>query len=154
MKKLLSLLLISLVCTLGCSSPDVHSRHIFISKPTNYNKALKAEKRQQAEHIRAELILGAEFETIATKYSDCPSKTVGGDLGIAPSDEMVKPLKDAMLNQEIGEIGPVVETSFGFHILQVLERGQLRNETSNKANEPTSTNASDPVDAQSEAALF
>jgi peptidyl-prolyl cis-trans isomerase C len=37
---------------------------------------------------------------------------------------MVKPFEDAAFTQEINAIGPVVETPFGYHIIQVLERNQ------------------------------
>ena len=100
----------------------VHARHILVSKgPEDKEKAL-AEKKAKAEDLRKKLEAGADFADLAAKNSDCPSKQAGGDLGTFTRGQMVKPFEDAAFSQEKNTIGPVVETDFGFHIIQVLDR--------------------------------
>jgi peptidyl-prolyl cis-trans isomerase C len=99
----------------------VHARHILVSKvPEDTEKSLK-EKKAKAEELRKKLLGGADFADTAAKNSDCPSKQAGGDLGTFARGQMVKPFEDAAFSQEKNAIGPVVETDFGFHIIQVLD---------------------------------
>jgi len=98
----------------------VHARHILVAVPANAPVATKAEARQKMERIRAELLAGRDFAAVAREYSDCPSKEQGGDLGTFSHGQMVKPFEDAAFAQKAGEIGPIIETEFGFHIIQVL----------------------------------
>jgi peptidyl-prolyl cis-trans isomerase C len=101
---------------------SVHVRHILVAKAAGDDEKTKVEKREKAEELRKQLIGGADFAETALKSSDCPSKQAGGDLGTFPRGQMVKPFEDAAFSQKINEIGPVVETDFGYHIIQVLEK--------------------------------
>ncbi|MCX5836956.1 MAG: peptidylprolyl isomerase [Deltaproteobacteria bacterium] len=99
----------------------VHARHILVSRvPEDTEKSLK-EKKAKAEDLRKKLLGGADFADLAAKNSDCPSKQAGGDLGTFARGQMVKPFEEAAFSQEKNAIGPVVETDFGFHIIQVLD---------------------------------
>lgn len=99
-----------------------HARHILIAKAKTDDDKTKAEKKAKAEEVRKELLAGADFAQLAAKYSECPSKSSGGDLGTFPRGQMVKPFEEAVFSQKLKETGPVVETDFGYHIIQVLER--------------------------------
>jgi peptidyl-prolyl cis-trans isomerase C len=101
---------------------SVHVRHILIAKAADDSDKIKAEKRSKAENLRKQLLAGADFAEIAKNNSDCPSKNTGGDLGTFSRGDMVKPFEEAAFTQEKNAIGPVVETDFGYHIIQVLER--------------------------------
>lgn len=75
--------------------------------------------------IREQLLAGTNFEAIARERSDCPSgKRSDGDLGTFTRNQMVKPFSDAAFSQKVGEIGPVVETPFGFHIIKVTAHNE------------------------------
>ena len=99
----------------------VHARHILISKPKEADETSKAKLKTKAEDLRKQLLAGADFGELAKSNSDCPSKKSGGDLGTFSKGQMVKPFEDAAFSQKKNEIGPIVETDFGFHIIQVLD---------------------------------
>lgn len=105
---------------------SVHARHILIAKAAGDDEKTKAEKRAKAEDIRKQLLGGADFVQTAMQFSDCPSKQVGGDLGTFQRGQMVTPFEDAAFSQKKGEIGPVVETDFGYHLIQVLEKSSSK----------------------------
>ena len=94
-------------------------------KPTDEEiDAFITENAEQLKSIRATLTNGADFAEIARDHSDCPSAARGGDLGRFQRGQMVKPFEDAAFSQPIGEVGPVIETQFGYHIIMVEERSE------------------------------
>lgn len=101
---------------------SVHVRHILVAKAAGDDDKVKVEKKAKAEEMRKQLVAGTDFAELAKKNSDCPSRQSGGDLGVFTRGDMVKPFEDAAFSQEVNAIGPVVETEFGYHIIQVLER--------------------------------
>lgn len=59
------------------------------------------------------------FEMLAQKYSECPSKEKGGDLGIFEEGMMVEPFEKAVLAMKKGEItAKPVKTEFGYHVIK------------------------------------
>jgi peptidyl-prolyl cis-trans isomerase C len=100
---------------------SVHARHLLIATASGDTDKIKTEKRTKAEDLRKQLVSGADFAELAKKNSDCPSKENGGDLGTFTRGQMVKPFEDAAFSQEKNAIGPVVQTDFGYHIIQVIE---------------------------------
>ena len=101
---------------------SIHVRHILVARAAGDDDKVKTEKKAKAEDLRKQLLAGANFAELAKKSSDCPSKDSGGDLGVFSHGEMVKQFEDAAFSQEVNAIGPVIETEFGYHIIQVLER--------------------------------
>lgn len=108
---------------------SVHARHILLKVDEKADEKTKAEKKQKIEAVRKQLVEGADFAKLAGEVSDCPSKAKGGDLGTFPRGRMVKPFEDAAFGQKVNDIGPVVETQFGYHIIQVLEHSQAKQKT-------------------------
>ena len=107
----------------------VHARHILIKVDEKDDEKVKGEKKKKIEALRKQLIEGADFEKVAKENSECPSKDRGGDLGTFPRGRMVKPFEEAAFSQKINEIGPVIETKFGYHVIQVLEKNQAKQES-------------------------
>lgn len=99
----------------------VHARHILISKSPEDNEKSLTDKKAKAEDLRGKLQKGADFADLAAKNSDCPSKENGGDLGTFTRGQMVKAFEDAAFSREKNSVGPIVETDFGFHIVQVID---------------------------------
>jgi len=101
---------------------SVHVRHILVAKAATDDSKMKSDKKAKANDLRKQLMSGSDFAELAKKYSDCPSKNNGGDLGIVSRGQMVKPFEQAAFSQGKNDIGPVIETEFGYHVIQVLEK--------------------------------
>ena len=90
---------------------EVHARHILVNS------------EDDAKAIKAQLDAGGDFAAIAKEKSIDPSaKQNGGDLGFFTADKMVKPFADAAFALKINEISAPVQSQFGWHVIQVLER--------------------------------
>ena len=107
---------------------NVEARHVLIAVKPDDDKAAKALKMKKAEEVREQLVdkKGENFGVIAAEKSDCPSKSKGGMLGVFGRGQTVPAFEEAVFNQKVGEIGPVVETSFGYHVIEVLDRKEAR----------------------------
>jgi peptidyl-prolyl cis-trans isomerase D len=81
----------------------------------------KEEARKKAQAIAAALRKDpAGFAELAQKESQDPgSKDAGGDLGFAPRGSFVKPYEDALFRMKQGQISDVIESEFGFHVIQL-----------------------------------
>jgi len=100
---------------------NVKARHILMSTRAATNDATRLEKKTRAEELRKQLLAGADFAELATAHSDCPSRKSGGDLGQFARGRMAPAFEDAAFSQEVGVVGPVVETPYGYHVIQVYE---------------------------------
>jgi peptidyl-prolyl cis-trans isomerase SurA len=80
----------------------------------------KARARAKAESLLVEIRKGGDFEQIAKRESmDQASKPTGGDLGWNRRGAMVPQFERMMFALNPGQISPVVETAFGYHIIRV-----------------------------------
>lgn len=83
----------------------------------------KEETRQQLMGIRDQLLRGEDFATLARKYSADPSVAVnGGDMGFVGRGIMVPEFEATCFRLKPGELSMPVETQFGLHLIQLLER--------------------------------
>ena len=79
--------------------------------------------KARAEEVLAKLDGGGDFAQLAAEYSDDPgSKDVGGKYENVPVILWVPEFKEAALTQEIGEVGGLVRSDFGYHIIKVDSR--------------------------------
>jgi peptidyl-prolyl cis-trans isomerase C len=104
----------------------IRARHILVSVGKDDTPAQKAEKRAKAAKIRADLVAGADFATTAAQVSDCPSKQQGGDLGFFGRGMMVPAFETAAFALKVGELSDIVETDFGYHLINVTEHEDAR----------------------------
>ncbi len=100
---------------------EVSARHILIGSREE-DETKKAEAKAKAEGLRKQLVEGADFAALAAANSDCPSKAEGGSLGSFGRGRMVPAFDEAAFALATNVISEVVETPFGFHIIQVTDR--------------------------------
>lgn len=112
------------------SNPDrfqkpegVTASHILIKFDEGDTDEAKAEKKARLEKIRTDILAETiTFEDAAKTHSGCPSSAQGGALPPFGKGQMVPEFEVAAFTQETGEIGDVIETSFGYHIIKVTDK--------------------------------
>ena len=104
--------------TLPKREPSVSWRQIIIAPKAS--AAARAVARAKAESLLAEIKSGGDFELLAKRESMDPgSKDNGGDLGWNRRGRMVAEFDRWMFGLPPGQLSPVIETPFGFHIIRV-----------------------------------
>jgi peptidyl-prolyl cis-trans isomerase D len=98
---------------------QVHARHILVK----VGGEKTAEQAKAAlESARRRIAGGEDFAKVAAELSDDPgSKTRGGDLGFFGRGRMIKEFEEAAFSAQPNELVGPIQTSFGFHLIQVLE---------------------------------
>jgi peptidyl-prolyl cis-trans isomerase D len=100
----------------------VHVRHILL-KTNDQPKEKHAEIRKKLEDILKQVKGGADFGEMAKKHSQDPgSASRGGDLDWVTKGQMVANFEKTSFSLQPKQISDIVETEFGYHIIQVLEK--------------------------------
>ncbi len=103
----------SVTASINSVAEQVHARHILL--PT----------REMAEEVLARLQTGEDFAYLAREYSeDISSRETGGDMGFFPRGVMPDEVEEVAFGLEVGDMSGIVESQFGFHVIQVLERDE------------------------------
>ena len=100
---------------------SVHVRHIIVSctdEMSTEEKTLALEKITAARKMIAE---GNEFSEIALNHSEDNAAGSGGDIGFINRGYMPPEFDSVAFNIEIGKLSKIIKTSFGYHILEVME---------------------------------
>jgi len=78
---------------------------------------------EEMAKVKADLGAGMSFEDAAKKYSTCPSKEQGGDLGFFSKAEMVKEFAEAAFAMKVGDVtAEPVKTEYGLHLIKLTDR--------------------------------
>jgi len=92
----------------------------FKPQPTANAKHILVEDKETAEKALEEIKGGLSFADAAKKYSSCPSKENGGELGEFARGQMVPEFEDVAFNMKAGEISEPIQTQFGYHIIELI----------------------------------
>lgn len=102
---------------------DAEAEVAQIVKVAKISEQQKEQTKYELLAIRDELLQGADFGTLAKKYSaDGSVATNNGDMGWAVRGQMVPQFEAMAFKLKVNEISMPFETDFGIHILQLLER--------------------------------
>lgn len=103
---------------------EVHARHILVKD------------EQTAQDLIAKLNNGEDFVALAQEYSEGPTGKTGGDLGFFKKNQMVAPFAEAAFSTEAGTVmQKPVQTQFGWHVIEVLEKRDAKPATFEQAKE-------------------
>jgi peptidyl-prolyl cis-trans isomerase SurA len=93
------------------------------------NEENKAEARQKLLNIRSEILAGKSFNVCAVLYSEDPGTAAsGGEVGYKMRGELEKPYADVAFGLTKNTVSKIVETKYGYHIIQLIDRkGDLVN---------------------------
>ncbi len=75
-----------------------------------------------AKKLKSDIDAGADFKKVAMKFSICPSKENGGDLGFFGKGQMVKEFETSAFTLPIGVVSEPVKTQFGYHLIIVTAK--------------------------------
>jgi peptidyl-prolyl cis-trans isomerase SurA len=98
---------------------QTHARHILV----RVNELTsEAEAKSKIERLKDRLDSGANFADLAKLNSEDASAAKGGDLGWLSAGDTVAEFDEAMKKLQPNQVSPPVRTSFGWHLIEVLER--------------------------------
>ncbi len=108
-----------------CPVEKVHTRHILVRYRGAKNagpevRRTREEAARRAAEIRNTLLDGADFAQVARTLSDDASAERGGDLGTIGRGRLAPEYERVAFALPPGQVSPVVETEFGFHLVKRL----------------------------------
>jgi len=98
---------------------QTHARHLLIKTSASVSES---EAKKQLLDIKKQIEAGDDFATLAKRYSEDGSASQGGDLGWLSPGSTVSEFEQAMDALKVGQVSDVVQTVFGWHLIQVLGR--------------------------------
>jgi len=132
----------------------VKASHILLTVNKDDTDEAKAKKKAEAQRILGELKKGADFAEAAQKYSDCPSKQQGGDLGYFERGRMDPTFEKAAFGLKTGQMSGVVETPFGYHIIKTTDHSSASTAPFDQAKQNITQYLTDQKKQQSLTAYF
>jgi peptidyl-prolyl cis-trans isomerase SurA len=98
---------------------QTHVRHILLRAREGLSEA---EARDRLAKLRERIVAGADFGELAKQNSEDASAAKGGDLGWVAAGDTVPEFERVMDSLKPGEVSQPFQTSFGWHLVQVIER--------------------------------
>lgn len=103
----------------------VSLRKIRVGIPFQASDAVKAAAKKKAEEIQKE-VTPSNFESIAKSKSDDEYAKKGGLAGWINRGSLEKPLEEAIDKLKVGEVSPLIETSFGYFIVKLEDKKEAK----------------------------
>lgn len=91
--------------------PQAAARHILV------------ENEDVCNQLKTRIEGGEDFAKLAQEHSKCPSGRSGGDLGTFGPGQMVPEFDKVVFSAPVNEVQGPVKTQFGYHLLEVTQRG-------------------------------
>ncbi len=107
------------------SLPIIPEQYVYaqITKLPKSTELAKQRARERLLEMRQRIINGERFDRLAVMYSADPGTAMrGGEMDPAPKEQFVEPFANALVKLRPGQVSGVVETEFGFHIIQLIDK--------------------------------
>ncbi|MEN8907996.1 MAG: peptidylprolyl isomerase [Clostridiales bacterium] len=98
----------------------------FVSQNSIKASHILVESLEKAQEISSEINNGLNFEEAAKKYSSCPSKEKGGDLGFFNKGSMVPEFEKTAFEIDLNVLSEPVKTQFGYHLIKVTDKKESK----------------------------
>jgi peptidyl-prolyl cis-trans isomerase SurA len=101
--------------------PDQYMIYEIVKKPDSRKAILDVQEKLLG--LRKRILDGEKFQTLAMMYSEDNASAIrGGEIGLGPMEGSVAPVRMALSSMRVGQVSKIVESEYGFHILQLLEK--------------------------------
>lgn len=107
--------------TLG-KDEEFNLAHILIAVPENASPEQIQLKRARAQEVLTELEKGGDFAQLSASHSDAPNALQGGELGWKNAGQIPSLYLDALRKLQAGQIGELIKSPNGFHIIKLLDK--------------------------------
>jgi peptidyl-prolyl cis-trans isomerase SurA len=104
------------------AEPEVRIQQIRLVIPPESSAGEIARIQARAESILSKIKGGEDFTSLVSLYSQDPSASAGGDMGVFKRGELLPAIDEYAFGMKPGEVSPVIRTEGGFHIVKVLAR--------------------------------
>jgi len=103
--------------------------HILLTLEDGISEDKSKQVRDQLADIRAQIVAGGDFASLARQYSQDPGSAAdGGNLGEIERGMMVRPFETALFAMQVGEVSEPIVTTFGWHLIKLeqISGGKIR----------------------------
>lgn len=104
----------------AAGSVEYNVAHILLRVPENASADAIEAVRKRAEDLLAQAKGGADFAQLAASFSSAPEALAGGELGWRTAERLPTIFFDAVKDLKAGELGPIVRSGGGFHVLKLV----------------------------------
>ncbi len=112
------------------ASPSYEEIKIYFQKNRNEFRSpemlrfrqIVCKSKREAENLRDRIHAGEDMGKLAKKYSIAPEAEVHGEVGWVARGDLDESMEDALFSMQSGKISPIIKTSFGYHIFEVMSR--------------------------------
>ncbi|MCD8173853.1 MAG: peptidylprolyl isomerase [Alistipes sp.] len=108
------------------SLPIIPIQYVYsqITRFPESSREAKLRAREQLLSLRERIIKGTRFDVLARMYSEDGSAAMGGELDPMPVEQFEQPFGKALEKLRPGQISEIVETIYGFHIIQLIDKNE------------------------------
>jgi peptidyl-prolyl cis-trans isomerase SurA len=100
----------------------VRIKQLLLLLPPNANNTVIAKVKNEALQLHKRVMDGESFDLLVVKYSQGPAAAQGGDVGFVGRGTIIPEVEAAAFSLPVGQVSEVIESSVGFHIIQVVDK--------------------------------